>query len=135
MPRGKYPAKVTDFEIKESGPKAKNPGAEYIQWEFTLSEDAGEYSGRRQWMNTSLLPQALFALKGLLEATGRFTHDQLDGDIEFEPEDVLGADVILDIRIQAETADYDERNEVKKALSVKDSSIKTGPSGSGSLLP
>lgn len=114
IPAGTYAAKVTDGEIRESGENAKNPGAQYINWEFTIQE--GEYQGRKQWMNTSLLPQALFGLKGLLAATGRFSSDQIDGDLDFEIEQVLGSDVKIVVRqkqYQGET-----QNEVKRVKAI-----------------
>jgi hypothetical protein len=126
IPAGSYQAKVTDGEIRESGPNAKNPGAEYINWEFTIQ--GGEFDGRKQWQNTSLLPQALFSVKGLLEATGRFTADQLNGDLDFEIEDVLGADVTIVVR-QREW-DNETRNEVKRVKAAgetaSDSSLLPG---------
>lgn len=114
IPNGTYLAKVTDAEIRESGPAAKNPGAQYINWEFTIQE--GEHQGRRQWLNTSLLPQALFGLKGLLAATGKYTQEQIDAELDFELEDVFGSDV----KIVVSTREYDgeKRNEVKRVKPV-----------------
>jgi len=130
IPKGTYKAKITDGEIRESGPNAKNPGAQYINWEFTIQE--GEYTSRKQWLNTSLLPQALFSLKGLLEATGRFTQDQLDGDLDFEIEDVLGSDVVIVVN----TREYEGemRNDVKRVKPA--GAAAEGPVAAGaSLLP
>ena len=45
IPAGKYHAKVTSGEMKESGPNANNPGAQYINWEFTIQE--GTQEGRK----------------------------------------------------------------------------------------
>jgi opacity protein-like surface antigen len=114
IPGGTYAAKVTDGEIRESGPNAKNPGANYINWEFTIQE--GEHQGRKQWMNTSLLPQALFGLKGLLAATGRFSEDRLNGDLDFEIDEVLGADVKIVVR--QKQYEGDTQNEVKRVKPV-----------------
>ena len=66
IPGGQYLLAVTDAEVKESGENAKNPGSLYIAWEFTVQD--GEYENRKLWTNTSLLPQALFGLKGLIAA-------------------------------------------------------------------
>lgn len=122
IPSGTYVAKVTDGELRESGPNSKNPGSQYINWEFTIQE--GEYQGRKQWLNTSLLPQALFGLKGLLAATGKF---DVDGDLDFDIEDVIGSDVA--IVVKTKTYDDELRNEVKKVKPVGESSSDS------SLLP
>lgn len=91
IPAGKYHAKVTSGEMKESGPNANNPGAQYINWEFTIQE--GTQEGRKVWTNTSLLPHALFTLKNLLSAVGLET----SGSLDFEINDVLTNDCILTV--------------------------------------
>lgn len=92
LPNGRYHVKITDYEYREAGPEAKNPGSPYINWELTVQ--AEPYDGRRLWLNTSLLPQALFGIKGLLIATGLYTEEQLNSDeFDLDPDEVLGADV------------------------------------------
>lgn len=109
LPSGAYTVRVTDGELRESGPSAKNPGSQYINWEFTVQD--GEYENRRVWTNTSLLPQALFRLKELLGATGRFS--DLDGVLDFEIDDVLGAEMRITV-IQKPGQDGAPRNEIKR---------------------
>jgi hypothetical protein len=135
IPRGEYHLKVTDGEIRTSGETAKNPGAQYINWEFTVQD--GEYAGRKLWAMTSLLPQALFGLKGLLQATGKFTDDQLSGDLEFEIEDVIGSDVIGVVKIKPEdkVKGYDEQNQIKAFKSMSEAGATAGASSGGGLLP
>lgn len=122
IPAGTYIAKVTDGELRESGPNSKNPGSQYINWEFTIQD--GDYAGRKQWTNTSLLPQALFALKDLLAATGKFN---VDGDLDFDIEDVIGSDV--KIVVKQKRFDDELRNEVKRVKPLGDDE------GDSSLLP
>jgi len=88
VPSGWYHMKVTDGEVRESGPNAKNPGAEYINWELTIQD--GEFENRKGWVNASLLPHALFTLKGLLSATGI----DCSADLDFEIVDVVGKDLL-----------------------------------------
>jgi hypothetical protein len=113
LPSGKYHVKVTDGELKEAGENAKNPGSEYISWEFTVQD--GEYEDRKVWSNTSLLPQARFALKGLLEAVGQ----DAGGEVAFDIDDLIGEDLIVQVkkmpkRTNQETGEeYDERNDIK----------------------
>ena len=91
IPAGKYHAKVTGGEMKESGPNANNPGAQYINWEFTIQEGAQE--GRKVWTNTSLLPHALFSLKNLLSAVGFETSASLD----FEIDAIVSKDCVISV--------------------------------------
>lgn len=124
IPAGSYKAKVTNYEVRESGPNAKNPGAQYINWEFTIQE--GEYEGRKQWTNTSLLPQALFALKDMLAATGKF---EVDGELDFDPDDVVGADLVIVVK-RKKNDDDEYTNEIKKFRSTAEAGTT-----SASVLP
>lgn len=107
LPAGKYIVKVTDGELKQSGENAKNPGAEYINWEFTVQQ--GKYEGQKAWTNTSLLPHALFSIKNLLTAVGHDTSGELDFDID----DVLGKELQIRLTVKPAKDGYDEQNEVK----------------------
>lgn len=107
VPTGKYNVFVTDGEIKESGPNSKNPGSQYINWEMTI--DGGNYDGRKLWTNTSLLPQALFGLKGLLAAAGL----NADGELDFDIKDVIGKKIRAKVIKKPADGSYDERNEIK----------------------
>jgi len=110
MPSGWYTVKVTDYEIKQSGPNAKNPGSDYINWEFTIQD--GEFENRKQWAITSLLPQALFGLKGLLAAAG-WTEEQLSGPIDLDPifEEIIGRE--LQVKVIQEKYEDEMRNKTK----------------------
>jgi len=122
LPSGWYNVAVTDGEVRESKSE-KNPGSEYIHWEYTVQD--GSYENRKVWDNTTLLPHALFSLKGLLAATGF----AVDGDLDFDIPDVIGK--TLQIRITQREADGNTYNDVKgyKASGVKVSA------GNSSLLP
>ena len=91
LPAGKYYVKATGGELRESGPNANNPGAQYINWEFTVQE--GPQEGRKVWTNTSLLPHALFSLKNLLSAVGKET----SGSLDFEIDDVISQDCVISV--------------------------------------
>jgi hypothetical protein len=136
VPSGKYRVAVTDGELKESGENAKNPGAEYIHWEFTIQDE--EYQGRKVWANTSLLPHALFSLKGLLSATGFNT----DGEIEFEIDDVINKECVVRVVRKGERTNpntgetYDPTNEVKAYYKLDDpKAMASAGSSSNSLMP
>jgi hypothetical protein len=128
IPAGKYRFKVTDGSLETSGEQAKNPGAQYIKWELTVSE--GDFEGRKLFLNTSLLPQALFGLKGLLAATGSWTEEELNQDLDFEIADVLGEEVgaiVAQKEYQGDTV-----NNIKRCIPVDK---VTSSSGASSLLP
>jgi hypothetical protein len=112
LPSGKYLVAISDAEIKESGPQAKNPGSEYINFEFTVQE--GDYADKKIWSNASLLPHALFSIKGILDAVGQGS----DGELEFELDDLIGQQLVVKVVKKPATAEYDERNEVKGYYAV-----------------
>lgn len=123
IPVGRYPLRVFDGEIKESGPEAKHPGAEYINWEFLV--ESGDFEDRHLWAITSLLPQALFGLKGLLEATGKWTAEELDADdFDFEIDDVLGSLVMGTVTIR-HSEEYGDSNVIKRFKSVDASELSS----------
>lgn len=130
IPKGKYHVKVTDYEVKEAGENAKNPGSQYINWECVVQDGAQE--GRKLFTNTSLLPHALFALKGLLEATGKWSQEQLDSeDFDLEPDEVIGCDLIAVVELTKYNGD--DVNNIKRfqRWNGSPSSVSTG----GSVLP
>jgi len=90
LARGFYPVRVSACVQKKSKEKNKP----YLEWQFTVRE--GDHKGRKAWTNTSLQPQALFALKRLLLALGSSKED-LDGEIEFEPVDYIDAECVIKI--------------------------------------
>ena len=120
---GVYRALVTDGELREAGPNAKHPGSQYINWEFTVQDEP--YVGRKQWMNTTLVPDALFGLKELLAATGKF---DVDGELDFDIPDVIGSEVKIKVRIK--TYNDEQQNEVKRVLPAS-----SDDDSSSSLLP
>jgi hypothetical protein len=136
LPTGKYHVAITDVETRESGPNSKNPGSEYLNIEFTVQ--AGEYEGRKLWVNATLLPHALYTIKGILEAIGIET---TGNELEFEVEDLMNKELVVKAnKLAAGTVngrELDERNEVKRFYRLDGESSKAAASsGKGSsLLP
>lgn len=64
LPEGDYIVAVDEIEKKTS----ENSGHDFLSWKFKVA--SGEYKGQAVFYNTSLQPQALFNLKGLLIALG-----------------------------------------------------------------
>jgi hypothetical protein len=138
--RGTYHCKITDgemTEVKNDGKlKAGTPG---INWTFTVQD--GDFAGRKVFTNTWIAPTTMGFVKGLLEASGRFTKEQLDGELDFEIDDVLGADVMCRVTKREYPADSGEYvNDVKsiKAWSEGMTSVSAASESSssgGALLP
>ena len=86
IPNGRFPFTISGCEKK----KAIEGSGEYLSWELTCNDS--DHQGRKLWNNTSLQPQALFALKGFLEAAG--CDMESDG---FNTEDAVGCK--LDVQV------------------------------------
>jgi hypothetical protein len=135
IPTGKYHVKITDAEIKQSGPASKNPGSDYINFEYTVQE--GDYNNRKVFGMASLLPHALFSIKGILQAVGY----DAEGEMEFELDDLIGKDLIVKVNKRpARTLDdgreVDESNEVKSYYPIDGVKSAGAPVvASNSLLP
>lgn len=128
LPKGTYICNVSDAEIRTG-----KSGNDYINWEFTLDGNP-QYDGRKLWSNTTLQEHALFALKGLLEATGKYTEDQLASeDLDFELDDVIGSKikVVVDQKPKYNGEEGEMDNEVKRYKKVGDNSVEKDTS----LLP
>jgi hypothetical protein len=78
---GDYVLEVDEVEQKTSD----NSGNDYLSITFKITE--GKFKGKKVWHNCSLQPQALFNLRGLLEALG---FDVSTGKFEFDPADMVG---------------------------------------------
>ena len=108
LPPGYYQAEVVQCEIKKS-----QAGNDYVSWGFQITE--GEYSGRKAWHNSSLLPQSLWSFKKTLVALG-FPKEDLAGEIQFDPAATLAAQctlVVVEDEYQGET-----KGRVDKVLSA-----------------
>jgi hypothetical protein len=107
LPEGEYPTEVTDC-TQEDGSNAP-----YLKWEFTIT--AGQFKGRKAWTNTSLAPQALWNLRGLLEAMGV---EIPDSEYDIDLSECIGSNVNIVIgheeyegRDRARVNDYAAYNE------------------------
>lgn len=63
LPPDAYECEVYDVEKRNT--ESGNP---YLAWTFKVVE--GQYKGRHLWLNTSLLPQALWKLRAILKRLG-----------------------------------------------------------------
>lgn len=110
MLEGLYVLTIAKSEMKKS-----NSGNDMLSLEFDVQSDAnGEAvpGNRKLWENCSMLPQALFKLKNLLESIGYDTSAAID----FEPLDLIGQSVQASV-IQEEY-NGEMRNRIKKFFEV-----------------
>jgi len=81
LEEGDYLLTVDDVEKKQSD----NSGADYLSITFKVAE--GTFEGKKVYHNCSLQPQALFNLRGVLEALG---FEVPTGVMELDPADMIG---------------------------------------------
>lgn len=85
---GNYPVVVKKVEIR----KGQESGAEYYNWEFrTKTPRKKATHDKPLWYTTSLQPQALFNLRGLLETLGV---DVPEGPYDIVPSELAGLECI-----------------------------------------
>lgn len=109
IPAGTYETSL--FSCKQKNSQAGNP---MLEWAFTV--EAGEYEGRRVFTNTPLLPQTMWRLKNMLR--GFEDVGELEGEIEFEPEDLIGQVVLCKVT-QRTTPDGTVRNDVSGTVAAE----------------
>jgi hypothetical protein len=131
-PEGRYAVVVSNFEEREAGDQAKNPGSAYISWELTVIR--GEHEGRKFFQNTSLLPQALFGLKQLLLATEDWTEEDLNGQLTFDPTDIVGKEIgVKTINKEYPKGSGEYNANVKRVFPI--SQVDEAEGGSTDLMP
>lgn len=81
LPEGDFLFEVDEVEQKPS----KSSGNDYLSLTFKVAE--GEFKGKKVWHSCSLQPQALFNLRGVLEALG---FEVPQGVMELDPADLIG---------------------------------------------
>jgi Protein of unknown function (DUF669) len=128
IPRGEYHCKITDGETVACGPNSKNPGKPMWKLEFTVQD--GPYEERKVYTNVMLFNGALYSLSQLMKGLG-YNVDEGEFRVPKLPQ-IIGKDIIVSVRIKAETEQYDARNEVR---GYKEYTGKTPASGEAALLP
>lgn len=109
LPAGVYHARLKDVQVRDS----KSSDSQYWAWEFECVDD--DYSNRRLWVNTSLLPQAQFKLKEVFTAFGV--------DADTDTDELIGEIVRLQVTettIQAGEKKGQPTNEVKRVIENDD---------------
>jgi hypothetical protein len=123
LPAGRYIVKLTDYEAREVKKNdGKVPkGTPMINWEFTvISDKSGDtkYENRKLWMNSVIHERTLSMLKGLLKASGAYSDADLAGELDFEPDNIVGS-TMMAVVAQREY-NGDTVNDVKRVVAVGD---------------
>lgn len=87
VPDGNYTAEVVKIEEKES-----EKGSPYLKWQWKITSK--ECRGASLWDNTSLQPQALWRLRGLLECLGE---EIPEGSMDIDLEEYVGKEARLEV--------------------------------------
>lgn len=77
--------RLTVDEVEEK--TSDNSGGQYLAITFKVDQDDSPFNGKKLYHNCSLQPQALFNLRGLLEALG---FEVPQGVMELDPADMIG---------------------------------------------
>lgn len=101
LPEGNYDATVAKVEVRNT----KSGDSQYLNFEWDVIDENGKE--RKVWDIASLKPQALWKLKGIMEAFGMIT----EGSIDLDPEEFVGQSAVLELAI--DTYNGKERNVVK----------------------
>lgn len=81
------------FEVEEAEVETgETSGKDYIK--LTLVVVDGDFKGTKAWDNLSLQPQALWKLRGFMEAGGLET---VDGEMDIDPTEFVGLVVMGDV--------------------------------------
>ncbi len=119
MPNGVYEATVSDGDLRTAGEDAKNPGSQYIAWEFTITEE--EYEGRKAWLNTSFVSAAKPMLRMFLEAVG-YSESELDNEgFEIEIDEIIGRPLKVVLTKGVNPKTKEPNNSVRRVLPLSES--------------
>ncbi len=142
LPRGTYALRIDDGELGTAeSEEAKHPGSQYVNWDMIVTQ--GDNEGRHVFANTIVshgececddeetFNKGLFAIAGLLRASGRYSDEELDSDeFELDIDDLIGSEVAAVLGIRKSEV-YGDSNNVKR---FKPISALAGTT-SDSLLP
>lgn len=106
LPKGSHHATIFEVTSEES-----KQGKPYLNFQFKIVEEKN--NNRRAFMNASLQPQSLWALKNLLVAAG-YPKEELEGQLNLDLDDMCGR--VVKIVIGHETYEGELRDRVKKVL-------------------
>jgi len=102
IPEDDYLAKPVQAEQKKS--KQKQPT---IEWQYEITD--GKFKGQKLYHNTSLQPQALWNLRGVLEAMGM---DVPDGKMDVDLDAILAEAPEVGVNVYQEVFDGKKKSKI-----------------------
>jgi len=108
--------KVDSFENKSGNPKAKiKLGTPSLNFMFSCTEDP--YVNRKVFANIYIAPSTLGFLKALMEASGEFTEEELNGPLKWREaaERMVGCELALKLNIQ-KSEKYGDKNRIQSYI-------------------
>jgi hypothetical protein len=102
IPEGDYRARVGEITVEESD------NGKYLKWVFRTIDDDKKLNDKPVYYNTSLLPQALWNLRNVLETLGV---DVPDGPLEIDLEELIDLECIISVVWEK----YEGKNKAKIA--------------------
>ena len=112
IPEGEYVVSVNDASIESS-----SKGNDYIKFEFEVIE--GSHKWAKLYHNCSLLPQALFNLKNVLEALG---FDIPTKAFDLDLSDLLGLE--CEVEVGHETFEGKKKARILEFINPEDSEVE-----------
>jgi hypothetical protein len=111
LPAGAYNVAVTDWSKTETKKEGKIPeGTPGINWEFTVQD--GDFENRKLWTNHWIHPKTLGFLKTFLVKSGAYTEEDVEGQLDIDPDRVLGSELVAVVTVRKYKGD--DRNDIKK---------------------
>ena len=135
VPEGDYHCRVHAVEEKE----AESSGNNMLQWTFEIMNHADEkLNGLKQYLNTVLVPQALWRLRTLLETMGE---EVPDGHMDIEFKEMIDNELMIRIeheeyegKMRAKVSDFFPVDVAEapstETVSVSDDGKEDGEKGS-----
>lgn len=122
VPAGRYTVVCTNGEEDVVKEGSRNEGAPLFKWEFTISDEDNDYNNRKVWDNMVVVPPdadgkggTYWRVKQLLRACGL----DVDGELEFDTDDVEGCELEIDVEERPARTDEDTGKEYKASNRVK----------------
>lgn len=131
-PSGEYLVAITDGEIKDVRPGAKNAGKQF--WQLRMVIQDGAYAGASLISSVMLFDGALFSLSQLLKGLG---YDITAGDFIVPPlDEIIGKNInVKGYKRPPENKDGRELPERFEVKAFKPPSRNDAKKGDNSLLP
>ena len=116
LPNSNYPVRIESVEFTKS-----QAGNDMLNMTYVLFS-AGEFDGRKLFDRLSLLPQAGWKLKNVLEAA-QVVHSAIPGagkgefDIDFDTDDCIGHEIVVNVGQETyQTKQLDANGQPKMAI-------------------